>query len=79
MKMDFQTSEGKFAATCTELSDGTWKAKLEGRSPAGFGSQPSFSEEGFTGKTLLDVIEACRRRVGELGGEILDEIPRDES
>jgi hypothetical protein len=77
--MEFETSEGKFVATCTELTDGTWKAKLEGRPPAGFASQPSIPEEGFTGKTLLDVIEACRQRVGELGGEILDEIPRDES
>jgi hypothetical protein len=79
MKMEFETSEGKFVATCTELSDGTWKARLESRSPAGFASQPSFPEEDFTGKTLLDVIEACRQRVSELCGEILDEIPRDES
>jgi hypothetical protein len=77
--MEFETSEGKFVATCTELTDGTWKATLEGRSPAGFASQASIPEEDFSGKTLLDVIEACRRRVSELGGEILDELPRDDS
>jgi hypothetical protein len=86
--MEFQTPEGRFVATCSELSDGTWSAVLTGHSPAGFVPKPPsqpvtqmkrFAEEHLTRTTLLEVIEACRQRVGELGGEILDEIPRDES
>ena len=57
--MEFYTSEAMFVATCTEAADGTWKAVLKGRSPAGFRPKPPgqptteaklLPEEHFAGK-----------------------------
>jgi hypothetical protein len=75
-----------FTAMSTRNSDGTVEATLSRRSP---GLQPMEpgpppatmtlpDDERFSAATRSDVFAACRKRIVELDGEILSEIPRGE-
>jgi hypothetical protein len=75
-----------FTAMSTRNSDGTVEATLTRRSP---GLQPMErgrppatttlpDDERFSASTRSDVFAACRKRIVELDGEILSEMPRDE-
>ena len=75
-----------FTAMSTRKSDGTVEATLTRRSP---GLQPTElgrplaattlpDDERFSASTRSDVFAACRKRIVELDGEILSEIPRDD-
>ena len=75
-----------FTAMSTRKSDGTVEATLSRRSP---GLQPMEpgpppatmtlpDDERFSAATRSDVFAACRKRIVELDGEILSEIPTGE-
>jgi hypothetical protein len=76
-----------FTAICTRKSDGTVEATLTRRSPGLAqpmepGRPPATmtlpDDERFSAATRFDAFAACRKRIEELDGEILSEIPRGE-
>jgi hypothetical protein len=73
-----------FTAMCTRKSDGTVEATLTRRSPGLVqpGRPPARmtlpDDERFSAATRSDVFAACRKRIVELDGEILSEIPTGE-
>ena len=76
-----------FTAMCTRRSDGIIEATLTRRSPGLArpmepGQVPATltlaEDERFTAVTRADAFAACRKRIVELDGEILSEIPTGE-
>jgi hypothetical protein len=76
-----------FTAMCTRKSDGTVEATLTRRSPGLQPMEPGRppatmtlpDDERFSAATRSDAFAACRKRIVELDGEILSEIPTGEA
>jgi hypothetical protein len=76
-----------FTAVCTRKDEGSYEATLARRSPGlaqsrKRGAPPSVTPvaevETFRAASQLGALMACRRRVLELGGEILSEISTEQ-
>jgi hypothetical protein len=75
-----------FTAVCIRKDDGSYEATLSRRSPGlaqssepgTLGTTPVAEDERFSSPSRFGAMVACRRRILELGGEILGEIATDE-
>ena len=85
--IQYLTRRYGFTAMCTRRSDGIIEATLTRRSPGlarPMGSGQALAmitladDERFTAATRADAFVACRKRIVELDGEILSEIPTGE-
>jgi hypothetical protein len=75
-----------FTAVCVRKDDGSYEATLSRRSPGlaqskeqdALAMPPLAEDERFCSPTRSGALVACKRRILELGGEILSEISSDD-
>ena len=70
-----RNNDGTVEATLTRRSPGLVQPMEPGRAPA---TMTLPDDERFSAATRSDVFAACRKRIVELDGEILSEIPTGE-